>query len=398
MICFDLDRFKNLNDTLGHDVGDIVLKAVAGRTRRLIAPGDLAARFGGDDFAIVCTGGDAMARARDLAANLRASVGEPYDLPGGRQIVTSSFGIAVAEADDDDPLSVLKRADTALSAAKASGGNALTCFDPSMAAALRKRQHLETELWKAFERRDFELYYQPQIDLADESLVGFEALLRWRHPQLGFVSPADFIPIAEASGLIQRLGAWVLEEACETAASWPAPLKVAVNVSSIQFARGDFAKTVARALESSGLPVERLELEITELVILEEDHIVRATIEELRGMGVSFALDDFGTGYSSLNYIRKFPIGKIKIDRSFVSDMPLNHELAAIVSAVAALARSLDIRLNAEGVETREQLDLLRLLGCAEGQGYLFGKPELEETTTLFIAAHLPPPRAANWA
>ena len=398
VICFDLDRFKNLNDTLGHDVGDLVLKAVAGRARRLMAPGDLVARFGGDDFAIVCAGGDAMARAHDLAASLIANVGEPYDLDGGRQVVAASFGIAAAETHDDDPLGVLKRADTALSAAKASGGNTLACFDPSMAAAMRKRQNLETELWGAFERGDFELYYQPQVDLGDESLVGFEALLRWRHPQLGFISPADFIPVAEASGLIQRLGAWVLEEACATAASWPDPIKIAVNVSSIQFARGDFTRTVARVLAHSGLSAERLELEITESVLLEESHVVRTTIEELRDAGVRFALDDFGTGYSSLNYIRKFPIAKIKIDRTFVSEILLNQESASIVSAVATLAQNLDIRLNAEGIETREQLELLRRLGCAEGQGYLFGKPEPEEATALLIAARTPPLRAANWA
>ncbi len=398
VICFDLDRFKNLNDTLGHDVGDLVLKAVAGRTRRLTPPGDVAARFGSDDFAIVCSGGDAPARASELATALIANLGEPYDLGGRRQVVTASFGIAVAGMDDGDPLGVLKHADTALSVAKASGGNTLARFDPSMMAALRKRQDLETELWGAFERRDFELYYQPQVDLGDERLVGFEALLRWRHPQRGFVSPAEFIPVAEASGLIQKLGAWVLEEACATAASWPDPIKIAVNVSSIQFARGDFVRTVERALADSGLPAARLELEMTESVILEESHFVRTAIKELCDMGVSFALDDFGTGYSSLSYIRRFPIAKIKIDRSFVSEMPLNQELAAIVSAVAALARSLDIRLNAEGIETRDQLDRLRLLGCAEGQGYLFGKPEPQEEATRRVAASVPPPRAANWA
>ncbi len=398
VICFDLDRFKHLNDTLGHDVGDLALKAVAGRTRRLLPPGDLVARFGADDFAIVCSGGDAGARARALAESLIANVDEPYDLSGRRQIVAMTFGIAEAETSDDNPLAVLQRADTALYAAKANGGSSLACFEPGMATGLAKRQDLESELWEAFERRDFELYYQPQVDLADERLTGFEALLRWRHPRLGFVSPAEFIPIAEASGLIQRLGAWVLEEACATAATWPDSIELAVNVSPVQLARGDLVRTVAQALARSGLSAERLELEITESVFLQENHGVRATIDELRGMGVRFALDDFGTGYSSLNYIHNFPIAKIKIDRAFVSEIPLSKEAAAIVSAVAALARSLDIRLNAEGIETREQLELLRLLGCAEGQGYLFGKPEPAEHAAELIQSRRPLPRAANWA
>ncbi len=398
VICFDVDRFKNINDTLGHDVGDLALKAVAGRTRRLLPPGDLVARFGADDFAIVCSGGDAGARARALAENLIANVDEPYDLSGRRQIVAMSFGIAEAEAADEDPLAVLKRADTALYAAKANGGNRLACFDPKMAVGLAKRQNLESELWEAFERRDFELYYQPQVDLCDERLTGFEALLRWNHPRLGFISPAEFVPIAEASGLIQRLGAWVLEEACATAAAWPPTIKLAVNVSPVQFARGDLVRTIEHALTRSGLPAERLELEITESVLLHENQGVRRTIDEVLGMGVNFALDDFGTGYSSLTYIHKFPIAKIKIDRSFVSEIPLSQEAAAIVSAVAALARSLDIRLNAEGIETREQLELLRLLGCAEGQGYLFGKPKPAEAAAQLIESRRPLPRAANWA
>ena len=292
----------------------------------------------------MCSGGDAGTRARALAENLIANVDEPYDLAGRRQIVAMSFGIAEAEASDEEPLAVLQRADTALYASKANGGNRLASFEPGMAAGLAKRQNLESELWEAFERRDFELYYQPQVDLSDERLTGFEALLRWHHPRLGFISPAEFVPVAEASGLIQRLGAWVLEEACATAAAWPPSIKLAVNVSPVQFARGDLVTTIAHALARSGLPAERLELEITESVLLQENHGVRRTIDAVRGMGVNFALDDFGTGYSSLTYIHKFPISKIKIDRSFVSEIPLSQEAAAIISAVAALARSLDIR------------------------------------------------------
>jgi diguanylate cyclase (GGDEF)-like protein len=393
VICFDLDRLKNLNDTLGIEAGDLVLKAVAGRARRLLPPGDIVARFGSDDFAIVCASGQAPARARELAETLAASLREPYDLDGRRHVVTASFGIAAAES-GDEPLDLLKRADTALSAAKASG-DGIARFDPAMAAKLRQRQILESELWEAFERRDFEIYYQPQVDLEDERILGFEALLRWPHPRFGFISPADFIPVAEASGLMQRLGAWVLEEACATAAAWPDSIRLSVNVSPIQFARGDLVRTVAEALSRSGLSPDRLELEITESLLLEESPIVPRAIAELRAMRVSFALDDFGTGYSSLNYVRKFPISKIKIDRAFVSEIPLSTESAAIVSAVAALARSLDLRLNAEGIETRDQLELLRLLGCAEGQGYLFGKPAPLAETEALIAAQMSPPRAA---
>jgi diguanylate cyclase (GGDEF)-like protein/PAS domain S-box-containing protein len=385
VVCFDVDRFKYLNDTLGHDVGDLVLQAVAGRARRLMAPGDLVARFGADDFAIICAGGNVGTRARTLAEDLIAQVGEPYDLSGHRQAVALSFGLAVAEPEGADSLNLLQRADTALAIAKANGGNSLVSFDPGMAAGLRKRQNLETHLWEAFEREEFEVHYQPQVDLADERIVGFEALLRWRHPLLGYVPPTEFIPIAEATGLILKLGAWVLEEACMTAATWPHPIALAVNVSPVQLARGDLVRTVAKALARSGLPADRLGLEITESVLLQENCGVRTAIDELLGMGVRFALDDFGTGYSSLTYIHKFPIAKVKIDRSFVSEIVMSQEAAAIVRAVAALTRSLDIRLNAEGIEAREQLDLLRLLGCAEGQGYLFGKPGPKETASKLI-------------
>ncbi len=236
------------------------------------------------------------------------------------------------------------------------------------------------------------------MDLADGRLTGVEALLRWPHAELGFVSPEDFIPIAEASGLIQGLGAWVLQQACRSAAAWPVPVKLAVNVSPIQFARGDLASTVADALARAGLPASRLELEITELVLLRQNRLVRTALQQLSEMGVGFALDDFGTGYSSLNYVHKFPIDKIKIDRSFISEIPMSQESAAIVSAVATLARSLGIRLNAEGIETPEQVELLRLLGCQEGQGYLFGRPEPEEALLQLMKSGGEPPRAVNWS
>ncbi len=398
VICFDLDRFKNVNDTLGHDIGDRLLKAVAERSRRSLAPNDLLARFGGDDYAVVCYGDTAEARAVAFAENLIAAVGKPYDLLGHRQIIGISFGIAMPADTESDPLIVLKQADTALYAAKANGGNTISFFEPGLESGLHERRELELELWEAFEERAFEIYYQPQVDLSDGHLTGFEALLRWPRADGSFISPAEFIPVAEASGLIQRLGAWVLEEACRTAAAWPLPLTLAVNVSPIQFVRGDLARTIADALARSGLPASRLELEITESVLLQQSGLVRKALHQLREMGVTFALDDFGTGYSSLNYIRKFPIAKIKIDRSFIAEIPLSRESAAIISAVGALARSLDIRLNAEGIETREQVALLRLLGCQEGQGYLFGKPEPAESALELMRSSSEQAQAVNWS
>jgi diguanylate cyclase (GGDEF)-like protein len=374
VLFFDLDRFKNVNDTLGHKYGDLLLRAVAQRVQALIGPGDLASRFGGDEYAVIRRG-DGRDSAVNFAGELIRKIGEPYQIEGHRLIIGVSIGIAYIQGADTDPMQVMKNADTALYRAKASGGNAYRIYATEMDARLKARQALEVDLWDAFERNQFEVHYQPQVDLASEAVIGVEALVRWRHPTRGFVSPAEFVPVAEAVGLIEPLGAFVLKEACAVVARWPKPIKVAVNVSPLQFTRGDLVATVRSALAASGLSPKQLDLEITESLFIHENRVIRDTMDALRAMGISFSIDDFGTGYSSLSYIRKFPVQKLKIDQSFVAGLPFDKESLAIVGAVAALAQSLGIRVNAEGVETPEQAALLRLLGCGEGQGYLYGRP-----------------------
>jgi diguanylate cyclase (GGDEF)-like protein len=373
-VFLDLDRFKNVNDTLGHRYGDMLLRAVAERMKPLLGPDDLAARFGGDEYAILCLG-TSREDAERFARGVIAALGEPYDLEGHRTIIGVSVGIAFVAGEDISPTEIMKRADTALYRAKSMGGNALEIYESSMEMALVARQTLEVELWDALAKEQFEVHYQPQIDLGSQEIVGFEALLRWRHPTRGLVSPAEFVPVAEAVGLIEPLGGWVLRRACAAAAGWPRPVKVAVNVSPVQFTRGDLRKTVLAALADSGLPASRLELEITESLFVNENKHIRDVMESLRAAGLSFAIDDFGTGYSSLNYIRRFPVRKLKIDRSFVSATPFDNGTVAIIRAVCAMADGLGIVVNAEGIETVEQAMFLRLLGCREGQGYLFGRP-----------------------
>ena len=375
VIFFDLDRFKNVNDTLGHKHGDLLLRAVAERTYELIGPGDLAARFAGDEYAVIHCGGTDSIGAVDLARKLIRRIGEPYQIDGHRLIIGVSVGVAFIRPADADPMQVMKNADTALFRAKASGGNIYKIYSAEMDGRLKARQALELDLWDAFERNQFEVHYQPQVDLVRGELVGVEALVRWRHPRRGFVSPAEFIPVAEAVGLIEPLGAFVLHDACAAVARWPKHIKLAVNVSPLQFTRGDVLATVRSALASSGLPPAQLDLEITESLFLNENRSILDALEALRAMGLSFSIDDFGTGYSSLSYIRKFPVQKLKIDRSFVVGLPFDKASVAIVGAITALAQNLGIRVNAEGVETPDQAASLRLLGCAEGQGYLFGRP-----------------------
>ena len=375
VICLDLDRFKTVNDTLGHVFGDMLLRAIAVRLREIAGNENFVGRLGGDDFAIIIAGRDAEARAAVLASRLVTGMSVPHNLDGHRLVVAISVGIASAEPGDVEALATLKRADIALYRAKSNGGNSSVFFEPAMIAGLAARQTLEVELWDAFENGEFEVYYQPEIDLRDERIVGAEALLRWNHPTRGLVSPGEFIPVVEAIGLMEPLGRWVLAEACRTAVAWPGKLRLAVNVSAVQFTRGDLVEAVGSALATSGLPADRLDLEITESLFLQENRTIAATITHIGALGVSFVLDDFGTGYSSLAYIRKFPIDKIKIDRSFVTEIPMNPESVAIVRAVAALADSLGLRLIAEGIETAEQVKFLRLLGCHEGQGYLYAQP-----------------------
>ncbi len=379
VLFLDLDRFKAVNDTLGHDYGDRLLTAVARRMQDVVRsriPGDTVARFGGDEYAVLMAGPATAVEAALLAERLIAVVGEPFELDGHRLIVGLSVGIALPQDAETTVGTLMKNADAALYRAKALGGAAHQVFDASIETAIRSRRELEVQLWDAFDRGEFEVFYQPQVDLSDRRITGVEALLRWKHAERGYVSPAEFIPVAEAVGLIEPLGLWILEHAAIEVARWPLPVKVAVNVSPVQFAKGDLAASVEAALARSGLPADRLNLEITESLFLREDQAIGETIARLRALGVTFAIDDFGTGYSSLSYIRKFPVQKIKIDQSFVRELPHDGECAAIVRAVCTLAEGMGMSVNAEGIETEEQALALRLSGCDEGQGYLFGRPQ----------------------
>lgn len=372
---FDIDRFKTVNDTLGRRHGDLLLREVAKRTRLLIAQSDFVARLDSDQFVVVRAGHVTRDEADALAARLVEKLGRPYVLDGHRAIVSVSMGIAQSD-DADDPVSLTKNAETAHRRSKGAGGNRWNFFDPALDLGFRTRQRLELDMREALERNEFTVLYQPQIDLASNDIVGVEALVRWHHRDKGLVSPAEFIPVAEDTGLIEPLGAFVLRRACQDAAEWPKAIKVAVNVSPVQFTRGDLVKTVAEALSASALPASRLDLEITESLFIHDSADISSTADALRRMGISFSLDDFGTGYSSLNYLRKFQVQKIKLDRSFVSGLPAEQESIAIVHAVIKMAQDLGIRTNAEGIETPEQSDCLTRLGCKEGQGYLFGKPQ----------------------
>ena len=392
---FDLDRFKSINDTLGRNYGDILLRDVAKRVLSIVRPTDFVARLDGDQFVILRSDCANPENSRAFAAELIAKLTEPYSLNGHRAVVSVSVGVATGEAFNQDAAALMKNAETAHHRAKMAGGHSVAFFDPARDLGLRLRQALEVEMRDALDRGEFWVAYQPQVDLATNRLIGVEALLRWQHPQRGLVSPADFVPVAEDTGFILALGQWVLQRACRDAASWPTPIKVAVNLSPIQFARGDLVTTVASALQSSGLPHAQLDLEITESLFIRESSEIMSVTDELRRMGVTFSLDDFGTGYSSLNYLRKFQVHKIKLDRSFVSGLPLNPESVAIVRAVCALAQDLGVRTNAEGIETEEQMTSLRLLGCKEGQGHLLGKPQKAEEIARLLQGPIAPDKAA---
>ncbi|MEA1833509.1 EAL domain-containing protein [Methylobacterium durans] len=371
VLCLDLDRFKAVNDTFGHAAGDALLRTVAERLRAVLCGSGMIARLGGDEFVIALDGPQGGHRVEALAERIIEAVGQSIDIDGHLADVGVSIGVAIGPRDGADPDTLFRNADIALYRAKAAGRNGYRFYEAGMAAAAAARTLLQLELREAVQSGGFRLHYQPVMDLRRGTISGFEALLRWPHPRRGLISPADFVPMAEETGLITRLGAWVLREACLEAAEWRADIRVAVNVSAVQFARGGLEEVVTLALAVSGLAPQRLELEITETVLMSDGEAALACLHRLRALGVRIALDDFGTGYSSLSYLRLFPFDRIKIDRSFIREIG-RPENAAIVRAVRALASDLGALVTAEGIETDEQLAFVRRLDCEEGQGFLF--------------------------
>jgi diguanylate cyclase (GGDEF)-like protein len=376
LLCLDLDHFKDVNDTLGHAVGDLLLKEVTERLKSCLRVGDNIARLGGDEFVVFQAGVQTRQQAASLAQRLVDAIGETFEIDGQAIHIGVSIGIAIAPDDGDASDVLLRHADTALYRAKSSGRSSYCFFEPSMDANIQERRKLEVDLRQALLMQQFEIYYQPQVDTSTEQLIGFEALLRWNHPERGLVSPGEFIPLAEETGLIVPIGEWVLRQACKDAADWPSHIGVAVNLSPLQFRSQTLAHTVVSALTESGLPAFRLELEITESVLLIDSETALATLHHIRSLGVRIAMDDFGIGYSSLSYLRLFPFDKIKIDQSFIRELGHSKDCAAIVKAVVDLGASLGITTTAEGVETSEQLRRVREQGCGEIQGYFFGKPQ----------------------
>jgi diguanylate cyclase (GGDEF)-like protein/PAS domain S-box-containing protein len=382
----DLDRFKAVNDTLGHPGGDKLLKMVADRLRALVRDNDTIARMGGDEFAIVQVAAD-PARATSLAQRIIGSISAPYDIDGHQTVIGTSVGIAMGPIDGLSGEELLRNADLALYRAKDDGRGTFRFFEPGMDLQMQARRIMEQDLRRALPSGQFELHYQPIVNLADNAISGFEALLRWKHPRQGNIAPNTFIPLAEEIGVIVPIGAWVLREACATAARWPGQLHVAVNVSPLQFRNPGLLQAIVGALAASNLDPSRLEIEITETVLLQDKEATLVTLHELRALGVRIAMDDFGTGYSSLSYLQSFPFDKIKIDRSFVRDIAVNPGSLNIVRAMAALANGLGMTATAEGVETREQLDRITSEGCTEMQGFLFSQAlPAAEIERLFIA------------
>ena len=374
LLCLDLDRFKVINDTLGHPVGDSLLCAVAIRLLTTVREVDTVARLGGDEFAIIQIG-LALPDHAALANRILKAVHEPYDIDGHKISVGVSIGIAIASGDEASLEILQKNADIALYLAKSEGRGIYRFFEPEMDALVQKRNALELDLRNALLGNEFELRYQPFLDLDSGKVTGFETLIRWNHPARGLVMPADFIPIAEETGLIIAIGEWVLRTACQEAASWPQDIDIAVNLSPSQFKAAHFIDVVQEAVAASGLSPNRLELEITESVLLQNTDDKLLLLHQLRALGIRIALDDFGTGYSSLSYLRSFPFNKIKIDQSFIRDLNTNKDSTFIVGTIIDLARGLGMTVTAEGVETGEQLATLRSQGCSKVQGYLFSRP-----------------------
>jgi len=372
--CLDLDQFKVINDTMGHPAGDALL-VEAGRRVQQAARGHFVARLGGDEFVVLqSVGADRNAIDR-LARDILDAIAQPVSVDGTQFVPSTSIGIAIAPQDGEDGGMLLRNADLALYRAKDGGRGTYAFFEESLNERAQQRRHLETDLRLALERGQFELHYQPLFDLEHNRICSFEALLRWRHPERGLISPVEFIPIAEDTGLIVPIGAWVIREACTRASQWPDHVRVAVNVSPVQFHRGALHETILRALADSGLAPGRFEVEITESIFLEGSETTLKLLHSLRSLGVRIALDDFGTGYSSLSYLQSFPFDKLKIDRSFIQNLLTREGATAIVRAITELAHALNIETTAEGVEETAQLMELRAHGCSSVQGFLFAEP-----------------------
>ncbi len=372
----DLDKFKVVNDTLGHPAGDELLIEVGNRLQSTVRETDVVARLGGDEFAIIQEGGanqreDAIA----LALRIINAISQPFDLNGSRAVLGTSVGIVLAPEHEIDPEGLLKRADLALYDAKSSGRNDFRFFRNELLEVADTQRTAEYELRSAIEQEQFELYYQPVVDVKTLTLCGAEALVRWRHPTKGMISPDKFVPLAETTGLIGPLGEWILRRACADAATWPEHIKLAVNISAIQFQKGNLFEVILRTLLETGIAPERLELEITETSLLENQEAHLTTIRQVKNLGISVALDDFGTGYSSVNYLTNFPFDKIKIDKSFTQGVLSRRDCKAVVASTLALAQGLGTVTTAEGVETEEQLEYMRAAGVDLVQGYLFGRP-----------------------
>ncbi|MCW6510750.1 sensor domain-containing protein [Lichenifustis flavocetrariae] len=381
----DLDDFKAVNDTLGHSGGDELLQLVGRRISDCLRREDLVARLGGDEFAILQVAPTSAEEASKLAERLVSELTRPFTIMDQEIRIGASVGVAIAPEDGDDPETLLRHADLALYRAKDEGKSNYRFFEPEMNARLQKRRELERDLRKALERGDFELHYQPLITIRDQRVCGCEALLRWKHPEHGYVQPGEFISLAEETGLIAPIGEWVLRRACEEASRWPSPLTVAVNVSPAQFRSSHLVATVLSALAASGLDPNRLEIEITESVLLMNSDANLATLHALRGLGVKIAMDDFGTGYSSLAYLSNFSFDKIKIDRSFVRQIGMNRHCEAIISVIVKLGAHLAIVTVGEGVETAEQLAHLQQEGCDQAQGFLLSRPLSTSDLRLFL-------------
>jgi diguanylate cyclase (GGDEF)-like protein/PAS domain S-box-containing protein len=387
VLMLGLDNFKSVNDTLGHGVGDKLLRGVAKRLRSSLREEDTLARLNSDEFAIIQTG---MARPEDaalLSRRLLDAICDPYLLDGHSVVIGATIGIAMAPGDGEESEKLLKNADMALSRAKTESRGTFAFFEADMDARAQKRRKIELELRDAIQNEVLRPYYQPLIDLSTGRITGFEALVRWPHPERGMISPGDFIPVAEETGLVNGVGGLMLRRACMDAALWPDDVRVAVNLSPVQFRVGNLMAVVMDALKQSGLPPERLEVEITETVLLEKSDTVLATLHALRSLGLRISMDDFGTGFSSLSYLRSFPFDKIKIDQIFVRDLAANRDAQAIIRSIVSLGQGLGVTITAEGVETEAELSCLRAEGCHEAQGFLFSKARPHEEIVALLKA-----------